>query len=75
MLYACDMAELFPVYHVYVANCGKVISTDHAMICYMGEFPTMRHNEIRDITVFQVTEVCLNVTMHVYKVCLEKPSD
>ena len=25
-------------------NCGKLFSTDHAMICHMGGFPTIRHN-------------------------------
>ena len=31
------------------------------MICYMGGFPTIRHNEIRDITPSLLTEVCHNV--------------
>ena len=32
------------------------------MICHMGGFPTIRHNEIRDITASLLTEVCHNVT-------------
>ena len=42
-------------------NCGKPFSVDHAMVCHMGGFPTIRHNEIRDITASLLTEVCHNV--------------
>ena len=31
------------------------------MTCHMGGFPTIRHNEIRDITASLLTEVCHNV--------------
>ena len=31
------------------------------MICHTGSFPTIRHNEIRDITASLLTEVCHNV--------------
>ena len=34
----------------HTCNCGTVFSVDHAMIWHMGGFPTIRHNEIRDIT-------------------------
>ena len=43
-------------------NCGAQFSVDHAMICHMGGFPTIRHNELRDITATLLTEVCHNVT-------------
>ena len=43
-------------------NCGVQFKVDHAMICHMGGFPTIRHNEIRDITASLLTEVCNNVT-------------
>ena len=42
-------------------NCGSVFSTDHAMICPMGGFPTIRHNELRDITASLLSDVCHNV--------------
>ena len=42
-------------------NCGAQFTVDHAMICHMGGFPTIRHNEIRDITASLLTEVCNNV--------------
>ena len=32
-------------------SCGAQFSVDHAMVCHMGGFPTIRHNKIRDITV------------------------
>ena len=31
------------------------------MVCHMGGFPAIRHNEIRDITATLLTEVCSNV--------------
>ena len=31
------------------------------MTCPMGEYPTLRHNEIRDMTAQLLTEVCPNV--------------
>ena len=42
-------------------NCGAQFTVNHAMICHMGGFPTIRHNEIRDITALLLTEVCHNV--------------
>ena len=43
-------------------NCGAKFSVDDAMICHMGGFPTIHHNEIRDINASLLTEVCHNVT-------------
>ena len=39
--------------------CGKQFSIEHAFGCPCGGFPTIRHNELQDITV--LTEVCHNV--------------
>ena len=36
--------------------------TMNVIICHMGGFPTIRHNEIRDIIATLLTEVCNNVT-------------
>ena len=44
-------------------SCGAQFSVDHAMVCHMGGFPTIRHNEIRDITGSLLTEVCHNVAI------------
>ena len=42
-------------------NCGAQFTVNHAMVCHMGEFPTIRHNEVRDMTASLLTEVCHNV--------------
>ena len=42
-------------------SCGANFSIDHAMTCHTGGFPTIRHNEIRDITASLLTEVCHSV--------------
>ena len=42
---------------------GNIYSTDYAMICHTGGFPTRRHNEIRDITATLLTDVCHNVSI------------
>ena len=47
-------------------NCGLSFTTDHAMICPKGGFPTIRHNELRDITATTLTEVCHNVATEPY---------
>ena len=43
-------------------SCGAAqFSVNHAMICHMGGFPTIRHNEICDITASLLTETYHNV--------------
>ena len=42
-------------------ECGQPFSIDHSMICRKGGFPTLRHNEVRDITADLLKEVCHNV--------------
>ena len=44
-------------------NCGMSFSVDHAMTCNLGGFPTIRHNEIRDLTASLLSEVCHNVAI------------
>ena len=41
--------------------CGKQFSVDHALSCPCGGFPSIRHNEIRNITAHLMSEVCHNV--------------
>ena len=41
--------------------CGKVFTVDHALSCGRGGFPIIRHNEIRNLTVQLLTEVCSEV--------------
>ena len=42
-------------------NCGTAFSTNHAIICPMSGFPTIQHNELRDLTASLLSEVCHNV--------------
>lgn len=41
--------------------CGLEFSVEHALSCKRGGFPTLRHNEVRDLTATLLTEVCPNV--------------
>ena len=34
---------------------------DHVLSCHYGGFPSIRHNELRDLTAHLLTEVCSNV--------------
>ena len=43
------------------AIAARPSSPTIAIVCHMGGFPTIRHNEIRDITASLLTEVCGNV--------------
>ena len=41
--------------------CGSSFSIDYAMNCKCGGFPSIRHNELRNITAELVTETSSNV--------------
>ena len=41
--------------------CGSNFSVEHALSCPKGGFPIIRHNEVRDLTVNLMTEVCHDV--------------
>ena len=41
--------------------CGQSFTVEHALSCPMGGFPTIRHNEIRDLTANLMSEVCHDV--------------
>ena len=41
--------------------CGKSFTVDHALNCPTGGFPSIHHNEIRDLTVNLMAEVCHDV--------------
>ncbi len=38
-------------------DCGSLFTVDHCLSCCKGGFPTLRHNEIRDLTARLLTEV------------------
>ena len=42
-------------------GCGAKFSVEHALSCPKGGFPSIRHNEIRDLTANLLTEVCNDV--------------
>ena len=41
--------------------CGKTFSVEHALNCPCGGYPSIRHNELQDITATLLTEVCHSV--------------
>ena len=42
-------------------GCSAKFSVEHALSCPKGGFPSIRHNEIRDLTANLLTEVCNDV--------------
>jgi len=43
--------------------CGSSFSVEHALSCPKGGLPSLRHNDIRDLTASLLTEVCSQVTV------------
>ena len=41
--------------------CGASFTVEHALSCPCGGFPSIRHNEIRDLTATLLSEVCNDV--------------
>ena len=41
--------------------CGKKLTVEHVFTCSTGGFPTLRHNDIRDLTADLMAEVTSNV--------------
>ena len=44
-------------------QCGQAFSVTHALSCSLGGFPTLRHNEVRDITAGLIKQVAHQVTI------------
>ena len=44
-------------------SCGSSFSIEHALSCTKGGYPSIRHNEIRDLTANLVSKVCSNVSV------------
>ena len=42
-------------------DCGSSFTVEHALSCVKGGYPSIRHNEIRDLTANLLSEVCNNV--------------
>ena len=43
-------------------GCVQSMSVDHAFICHKGGYPSICHNEIRDLTAALLSEVCPNTS-------------
>ena len=41
--------------------CGQSFNVSHALSCPRGAYPSIRHNEVRDLTAHLLTEVCHDV--------------
>ena len=44
-------------------GCGSAFSVSHALSCPTGGFPTLRHNEVRDVTASLLKRVANNVAV------------
>ena len=42
-------------------TCGSLYTVEHAMNCPSGGFPSIRHNEVRNLTSAFLSEICHNV--------------
>ena len=42
-------------------ECGNSFSISHVLSCTRGGFPSIRHNEIHDLTAHLLTEICNDV--------------
>ena len=50
-MHSCSLQYGWPIPNVASkCSCGTNFSVDHAMICHKGGIPTLRHNEICDLT-------------------------
>ena len=43
--------------------CGHDFTIDHCISCPKGGFPSLRHNEVSDLTATMMSEVCTNVSI------------
>ena len=50
-----------PVYLPQTCFCGKPFCVEHAFTCTCGGFPSIRHNEARDLTASLLSEACSDV--------------
>ena len=44
-------------------TCGETFSVNHALSCPTGGFPTIRHNELRDMFAGLLSDVCHDVVI------------
>ena len=65
MLLHCGMVGWLPTrtlsHCACCCACCCAFSVDHALSCLKGGFPSIQHNEVRDLTAELLTEVCHDV--------------
>ena len=61
MPWPCNMDGLPQNSHQSVTACDSNFTVERALSCAKGGFPSIRHNEIRDLTANLLTEVCNEV--------------
>ena len=52
-----------PLHAPTTCACGNSFTMEHILSCPKGVFPSIRHNEIRDITATLLSEVCHDVAI------------
>ena len=52
-----------PLHVPTTCACGNSFTMEHILSCPKGGFPSIRHNEIRDITATLLSEVCHDVAI------------
>ena len=57
----CLHYGLHPLHLTDQCPCGESFSIDHSMSCPTGGFPTIRHNEERDLFAAMFTKVCHDI--------------
>ena len=44
-------------------SCGQPFSMQHVLLCPKGGYPSICHNELRDLTAFLLSEICHGVAI------------
>ena len=52
------MTDRMPLNTACTYHCGTLFLFDYVMVCPYGDFPIIRHNEVRDLTAKLLTEIC-----------------
>ena len=47
-------------------SCGQPFSVQHALSCPKGGYPSIKHNELRDLTAALLSETCHGVAVEPY---------
>ena len=53
----------FPTHIPAHCSCGQPFSVQHVLSCPKGGYPSIRHNELRDVTASLLSETCHGVVI------------